>query len=37
MIAECVPFMVEDNPDLTPEAAKTQLEAYLPTLRRWQQ
>lgn len=36
MIATCVPFMVEDNPDLIPEVAKTQLEAYLPTLRRWQ-
>ena len=36
MIATCVPFMVEDHPELTPEKARLQLEAYLPTLGRWQ-
>lgn len=36
MIATCVPFMVEDNPNLTAEEAKAQLEAFLPTLKRWQ-
>ncbi len=36
MIDTCVPFMVEDNPSLTPEEARANLNAFLPTLKRWQ-
>lgn len=36
MINTCVPFMVEADPKLSPESARAQLEAFLPTLKRWQ-
>ena len=35
MINTCVPFMVEGNPNLTEEDARAQLQAFLPTLKRW--
>ena len=36
MINTSVPFMVQDNPNLTEEEARAQLNAFLPTLKRWQ-
>lgn len=35
MVETCVPFMMEDNKELTKKEATNQLMAFLPTLKRW--
>lgn len=35
MIETCIPFMLEDNPQLTQQDARNQMLAVFPQLRRW--
>ena len=35
MIEFCTPMMVQANPVLTPEQAKTQMRQFFPSLLRW--
>lgn len=37
MIDFCVPHMVNNNPDMTAEKAKANMENFFPMLKRWQQ
>ncbi len=36
MIDFCAPYMAEADPNLTPEKAKEQMQAFFPKLKRWQ-
>ena len=35
MIETCIPHMLEANPGMTEEQAKTMMEGFLPNLKRW--
>lgn len=37
MIEHCIAPMVEHNPGMTEEAARSMMEQYMPTLKRWRQ
>jgi len=35
MIEFCVPYMANNNPDMTPERARQMMREFFPTLKRW--
>ena len=35
MIEICIPFVVEDMPDMSQDEAKIMLQEFMPTLKRW--